>query len=337
MDCVIVTGGAGYIGSHACKALRRAGFLPVCYDNLCHGHERAVRWGPLVVGDISDAAELQRTIARHKPVAVMHFAAFTSVGESVSDPKKYYRNNVAGALTLFEAARAGGVKAVIFSSTAAVYGNPQAVPIPETAELKPINPYGRSKLMMENMLADFHAAYGLASASLRYFNAAGADPDGETGEDHNPETHLIPRTLMAASGELSGLAVFGTDYDTPDGTAIRDYIHVTDLAEAHVLAMKHILEKGGARQFNLGTGAGFSVREIIAAVERTTGLRVPLRLAPRRQGDPPRLVADPTRAREELGFVTRHSDIESIVSSAWLWHSMNMTRPSSQDGAQAVG
>lgn len=319
MKSVIVTGGAGYIGSHACKALHQAGFVPVSYDNLSHGHETAVRWGPLVVGDIDDRIELERTILRYKPVAVMHFAAFASVGESVSHPEKYYRNNVAGALTLFEAARANGLKAVIFSSTAAVYGMPKAVPIAETSELRPINPYGRSKLMMEQMLVDFHEAYGLASVCLRYFNAAGADPAGEIGEDHEPETHLIPRALMAASGEIGELDLFGTDYATPDGTAVRDYIHVTDLAEAHVLALRYALEKGGATQFNLGTGAGFSVLEIIAAVERITGRKLPVRIAPRRAGDPARLVADPACAKRELGFVTHHSDIDSIVRTAWQW------------------
>lgn len=319
MKTVIVTGGAGYIGSHACKALHQAGFLPVSYDNLSQGHESAVRWGPLVVADIADRDELEQTISRYQPIAAMHFAAFTSVSDSVSDPRKYYRNNVAGALTLFEAARAGGLEAVIFSSTAAVYGVPERVPISETSDLRPINPYGRSKLMMEQMLTDFHQAYGLASVCLRYFNAAGADPEGEIGEDHDPETHLIPRALMAASGEISELDLFGTDYDTPDGTAIRDYIHVTDLAEAHVLALRYALEKGGATQFNLGTGAGFSVLEIIAAVERITGRQLPVRIAPRRPGDPARLVADPARAKRELGFVTHHSDIDSIVRTAWQW------------------
>lgn len=326
MKPVIVTGGAGYIGSHACKALHKAGYIPITYDNLSQGHEAAVRWGPLVIADISDRDELERTIRRYQPIAVMHFAAFTSVGESVSDPQRYYRNNVAGALTLFEAARAGRLKAVIFSSTAAVYGVPDAVPIPETCELRPINPYGQSKLMMEQMLADFEKAYGLASVSLRYFNAAGADPEGEIGEDHEPETHLIPRALMAAAGEIDHLDLFGTDYETPDGTAIRDYIHVTDLAQAHVLALSHALGKGGASQFNLGTGAGFSVLEIIAAVERVTGRKLPVRIAPRRTGDPARLVADPTRAKRELDFVTLYSDIDSIVRTAWHWQEKKSSR-----------
>lgn len=326
MKTVIVTGGAGYIGSHACKALHQAGYLPVTYDNLSQGNETAVRWGPLVVADISDRAELDRTIARYQPVGAMHFAAFTSVAESVTDPRKYYRNNVAGALTLFEAACAGGLKAVIFSSTAAVYGVPETVPITETSELRPINPYGRSKLMMEQMLSDFHQAYGLASMCLRYFNAAGADPEGEIGEDHDPETHLIPRALMAASGEISELDLFGTDYETPDGTAIRDYIHVTDLAQAHVLALRYALEKGGASQFNLGTGAGFSVLEIIASVERVTGRKLPVRIAHRREGDPACLVADPTCAKRELDFVAHHSDIDSIVRTAWRWQEKKRDR-----------
>jgi UDP-glucose-4-epimerase GalE len=320
MTHVLVAGGAGYIGSHACKALSAAGFVPVTFDNLEHGHEELVRWGPLIRADITDRARLDIVISEFNPVAVMHFAAYTFVGESVSDPKKYYRNNVVGALTLFEAAVAAGIEAVVFSSTAAVYGVPEVVPIPESAPKLPINPYGRSKLMMEEILRDFDGAYGLRSVCLRYFNAAGADTEGETGEDHEPETHLIPRTLMAAAGEIPHLDLFGTDYDTPDGTAVRDYIHVTDLADAHVRALAYLRGGGASDSFNLGTGRGFSVREIIAATERSTGLQVPVKEAPRRAGDPPQLVADPARAREKLGLTTEHSDIDSVVGSAWRWY-----------------
>lgn len=320
MNHVLVAGGAGYIGSHACKALAAADFVPVAYDNLVHGHREAVRWGPFVEADITDREALRAVLAQYRPIAIMHFAAFTYVGESVSDPQKYYRNNVGGALTLFEEAVAAGIDAVVFSSTAAVYGIPSAVPIPESSATLPINPYGRSKLMMEEILRDFDHAYGLRSVCLRYFNAAGADPDSEIGEDHRPETHLIPRTLMAVTGEVPHLDLFGTDYDTPDGTPIRDYIHVTDLAAAHVRALRHLLEGNASDRFNLGTGRGFSVKEILAAVERVTGKPVPVRVAPRRAGDPPCLVADPSRARQALGLETPHSDLDTVIRSAWRWH-----------------
>ena len=320
MTHVLVTGGAGYIGSHACKALAAAGFVPVAYDNLEHGHEELVRWGPLIHADIADRARLDIVMSEFKPVAVMHFAAHTFVGESVADPKKYYRNNVVGALTLFEAAVAAGIEAVVFSSTAAVYGVPETTPIPETTPKQPINPYGRSKLMTEQILRDFDGAYGLRSVCLRYFNAAGADPAGEVGEDHEPETHLIPRALMAAAGRIPHLDLFGTDYPTPDGTALRDYIHVTDLAQAHVTALRYLREVGASDAFNLGTGHGYSVREIIAAAGRVTRRAVPVREGPRRAGDPPSLVADPSRARTRLGLDTSHSGIDTIVQTAWRWY-----------------
>ncbi len=320
MRHVLVAGGAGYIGSHACKALAAAGFVPVTYDNLVHGHDELVRWGPLIRADIADRARLDIVIAEFKPVAIMHFAAHGVVGESVSDPRKYYRNNVAGALSLFEAAVDAGIEAVVFSSTAAVYGVPDAVPIPESAPTRPINPYGRSKLMMEEMLRDFGGAYGLRSVCLRYFNAAGADPAGEIGEDHEPETHRIPRALMAAAGRIPHLDLFGTDYGTADGTAVRDYIHVTDLADAHVRALGYLLAGSASDAFNLGTGKGLSVREIIAATRRVTGRDVPVREGPRRAGDPPCLVADPARARATLGLEVGHSGLDSIVATAWRWH-----------------
>jgi UDP-arabinose 4-epimerase len=313
---VLVTGGAGYIGSHACKALAGAGYTPLSYDNLSYGHPWAVRWGPLEQGDIADRATLDNVIARHRPSAVMHFAAYTYVGESVDNPGKYYRNNVAGTLTLLEAVRDHGIPHFIFSSTCATYGIPQRVPIAETHPQQPINPYGASKLMIERMLEDFGAAHGLRSVALRYFNAAGADPDGELGEDHDPETHLIPLALQAMLGQRADLAIFGTDYPTADGTAIRDYIHVTDLADAHVQALRY-LERGGAgTAFNLGTGRGYSVREVVDTIAAVTGRRAPTR----RPGDPAVLVAAAQRGMDVLGWQPRCSELPHIITTAWRWH-----------------
>jgi UDP-arabinose 4-epimerase len=317
---VLVTGGAGFVGSHACKALSRHGFTPVVYDNLSHGHEDAVRWGPLERGDLLDRTRLGEVIAAHNPAAIMHFAAFIAVGESVTDPGKYYRNNVAGSLSLMEATRDHGIKAFVFSSTAAVYGLPEVVPIPEGAPKLPINPYGHSKWMVECMLRDFGEAHGLKSMALRYFNAAGADPDGETGERHDPETHLIPLALDAAAGIGKPLTVFGEDYDTPDGTCIRDYIHVADLAEAHVAALQALLDGAGSNAYNLGTGNGFTVRQAIDAVEKVTCRAVPHSIGPRRAGDPASLVADPSAANRDLGWRPLVSDLDSIVATAWAWH-----------------
>ena len=317
---VLVTGGAGYVGSHACKALSAAGLRPVVYDNLSRGHAELVKWGPLVKGDLGDRAALDAAFAEHRPVAVMHFAAFAFVPESVADPYLYYRNNVAGTLTLLEAMRHSGVKRLVFSSTCAVYGSVERTPIPETTPTAPVNAYGESKLMVERMLADATRAYGLDWTALRYFNACGADPDIETGELHDPEPHLIPRALMAATGSIPSLDVFGDDWPTPDGTCVRDYIHVADLADAHVAALRRLESGGKPGAFNLGTGVGLSVRQIVDAVARVTGRKVPTRLGPRRPGDPAALVADPSRARAELGFAPRHSDIDTIVSTAWRWH-----------------
>lgn len=317
---VLVTGGAGYIGSHACKALAAAGFTPVTYDNFVYGHRKAVRFGPLVEGDIRDAAALDAAFAAHRPVAVLHFAAFAYVGESVADPGKYYDNNVGGTVSLLEAMRRAGCGNIVFSSTCATYGDPVALPMDETHPQRPINPYGRSKLMIETMLADYGVAYGLGHLSLRYFNAAGADPDGELGEDHEPETHLIPLAIGAAQGTRAPLKVFGTDYDTPDGTCVRDYIHVTDLADAHVLALAHLLDGGAGGMLNLGTGTGNSVLEVVAAVRRAGGGDVPYAEAPRRAGDPPALVASAARAREVLGWTPRLTDIDTVVDTAWRWH-----------------
>jgi len=319
-ETVLVTGGAGYVGAHGCKALAEAGYQPVVYDNLVHGHEKAVQWGPLERGELSDRARLDEVFGRHKPQAVMHFAAFTAVGESVADPGKYYRNNVAGSLSLFEATVAHGVGKLVFSSTAATYGLPARIPITEEEPNNPINPYGRSKLMVEQMLFDFERAHGLKSAIMRYFNAAGASPDGEIGEIHDPETHLIPLALDAIVGRGPALTVFGTDYPTPDGTCIRDYIHVGDLADAHVRALDRLADGAVTRAYNLGTGSGVSVREILDAAERITGRAVPHRFGPRREGDPPVLVSDASRARGELGWQPQMSDIDTIVATAWAWH-----------------
>ena len=319
-ETILVTGGAGYVGSHACKALARAGYRPVAYDSLIRGHREAVRWGPLVQADLADAKRLIDTIKRFEVAAVLHFAAFAYVGESVEDPGLYFRNNVANTLTLLEAMRASAVRHIVFSSTCATYGVPERVPITESAPQRPVNPYGESKLMVERMLHWYGAAHGFTHAALRYFNAAGADPEGEIGEDHEPETHLIPLVLQAAMGQRARIEVLGTDYPTPDGTAIRDYIHVQDLAEAHVRAVQLLLRGGLSITVNLGTGTGHSVREVIAAAERVTGRRVPRREAPRRFGDPPVLVADPSRARELLGWTATLSDLDTILKTAWAWH-----------------
>jgi UDP-glucose-4-epimerase GalE len=293
MTRVLVTGAAGYIGSHACKSLAHAGFEPVGLDNLSRGGRRDNPWGPLVVADIADRPRLDETLARYRPAAVLHFAAYAYVGESVTAPALYYRNNVAGSLTLLEALVAARIHAFVFSSTCATYGVPLAVPIAEDHPQAPINPYGASKLMIERMLADFEVAHGLQHVALRYFNAAGADPDGELGECHDPETHAIPLAVQAALGSGATFEIYGTDYPTPDGTAIRDYIHVTDLVEAHVKALRYLLEGGASVALNLGTGRGHSVREVLAAIARATGREIPTRLAPRRAGDPPELVANP--------------------------------------------
>jgi UDP-glucose-4-epimerase GalE len=323
---ILVTGGAGYVGSHACKALAAAGHTPVVYDNLGRGHRELVRWGPLEVGDLRDAARLAEVLARHRPAAVMHFAAFAYVGESVQDPALYYRNNVGGTLELLEAMRRAGVGALVFSSTCATYGIPERMPIDEDTPQRPINPYGSTKLVIERVLADFDAAYGLRSVSLRYFNAAGCDPDGETGEIHDPETHIIPRVLMAATGELPQVDIFGTDYPTPDGTCLRDYVHVADLARGHVQALEYLQRGGATTAINLGTGRAFSVREVIAAAEQVTGRRIPVREAARRAGDPPVLVADARRARATLGFAPRFTEIAPIVETAWRWHTRSTPR-----------
>ena len=319
MNNILVTGGAGYIGSHACKALARAGYSPITYDNLIHGHEWAVQWGPLERGDILDTARLAEVLKTYRPAAVMHFAAFAYVGESVTDPAKYYGNNVAGTLSLLDAMRQTGVEKMVFSSTCATYGTPAALPIAEDAPQNPINPYGASKLMIERILADYGAAYGLHSVALRYFNAAGADGEGELGEAHDPETHLIPLVLEAAAGRRPHVTLFGDDYATPDGTCIRDYIHVSDLAQAHVLAMAKLGSGSLRPAYNLGTGRGTSVAEIIAAASAVTGREIRIVKGARRGGDPAALFADPGRSGSDLGWKARHSSITEIVETAWGW------------------
>ncbi|MDS4042014.1 MAG: UDP-glucose 4-epimerase GalE [Candidatus Competibacter sp.] len=322
MKSILVTGGAGYIGSHACKALARAGYLPVVYDNLVYGHEWAVKWGPLERGDLLDGTRLAEVIARYRPAAAIHFAAYAYVGESVSDPAKYYGNNVGGTLSLLAALRAGGVERLVFSSTCATYGVPERLPIDESHPQRPVNPYGHSKWMIEQVLRDYAQAYELRSIVLRYFNAAGSDPDGEIGEDHTPETHLIPLVLRAARDPNAPVSIHGTDYPTPDGTCIRDYIHVTDLADAHLRALA-ALEKGAeTAAYNLGTGRGHSVREIVAAARRVTGREIAVVEGPRRPGDPPELVADATRAGIELGWIPGFTEIDDIIETAWRWESL---------------
>jgi UDP-glucose-4-epimerase GalE len=316
---VLVTGGAGYIGSHACKALARAGYRVVVYDNLVAGHREAVKYGELVEGDITDVAAVSRTMRRHEIGAVMHFAAFLDVGESVREPVRYYRNNVDGALTVLEAMAAQSITQFVFSSTCATYGEPIETPIVETHPQKPINAYGETKLAVERALPHFERAYGIHSIALRYFNAAGADPDGEIGEDHAPEIHIIPRAIQAAIGG-PGLQVFGDDYPTPDGTCLRDYVHVSDLADAHVRALGTIADTGISGAYNLGTGHPHSVREVIAAVEKTTGRPVPWTLGPRRPGDPAVLYAAAHKAHAELHWKPRLADLETIVGTAWQWH-----------------
>ena len=317
---ILVTGGAGYVGAHVCKALAASGYLPIVFDNLVHGHTAAVKWGPLEVGDLADRAALDGVIARHQPKAVMHFAAFTYVGESVVDPGKYYRNNVVGTLTLLEAMRDHAIDRLVFSSTAATYGTPDTVPIQESAPKRPINPYGHSKLAAEQMIADFAKAHDLRAAVLRYFNAAGADPGGELGECHDPEAHLIPLAMKAVTGDAPPLTMFGDDYPTPDGTCIRDYIHVSDLADAHVGALVQLEDRMGVDAFNLGTGQGASVREVLSAVELVAGKSVPFTIGPRRDGDPAELVSDSSKAMRELAWRPAQSDLASIVRTAWAWH-----------------
>jgi len=315
---ILVTGGAGYIGSHACKAIAKAGLLPVVYDNLSRGFEWAVQWGPLEHGDILDQQRLETAIRRHQPASVMHFAAIAYVAESIADPAAYYRNNVVGSLNLLDAMRACGVDRIVFSSSCTTYGAASSEPIAEDAPQAPINPYGATKLAIEQALKDYGRGYGLRAVALRYFNAAGADPSGDIGEAHEPETHLVPLVLEAAAGGAP-LTLFGDDYETPDGTCVRDYIHVTDLADAHVRSLQALNRTKGFQAFNLGTGRGLSNMEIIAAARRRTGRDIPITIGPRRAGDPPRLTADPLKAKTELGWIPRLSSVDDIIDTAWRW------------------
>jgi UDP-glucose-4-epimerase GalE len=316
---VLVTGGAGYIGSHAAKALQRAGYRVVAYDNLVAGHRGAVKFGTLVTGDITDLAAVRHALRAHDVFAVMHFAAFLDVGESVREPAKYYRNNVIGALTVLEAMAAESVRYLVFSSTCATYGEPVETPIAETHPQRPINSYGESKLAVERALPHFERAGALRSIALRYFNASGADPEGEIGEDHTPEIHLIPRAIDAATGGV-GLTVFGDDYPTPDGTCLRDYIHVSDLAAAHLRALETMVETGKSGAYNLGTGRPHSVREVIDSVQRVTGRTVPWTCGPRRPGDPAVLYASAKKAQAELRWTPQLAELDAIVATAWAWH-----------------
>jgi UDP-arabinose 4-epimerase len=316
----LVTGGAGYIGSHTAKALSQSGFQPVVIDNLSTGHRWAVKWGPFVEGDISDSTVLRRAVEEYNIEAVVHLAAYALVGESMQNPRKYFHNNVVSSLAMLDVLVEAGVNAIVFSSTCATYGMPLRLPIDESHPQAPVNPYGESKLFVEKMLRWYGETYGLRSVCLRYFNAAGADPEGEIGEDHDPETHLIPLVIQAALGQGPAVKIFGSDYPTPDGTAIRDYIHVADLSAAHVSAIRYLLDGGKSLSLNLGTGTGNSVLEVIAAVEQIGGRTVPRIENPRRAGDPASLVAKSDCAREALSWSPRYGKLKEIVETAWLWH-----------------
>ena len=320
MATILVTGGAGYVGSHACKALTRAGHVPVTYDNLERGHREFVKWGPLEVGDICDPARLSDVLARHKPAAVMHFAALTLVNESVEQPEVYHRNNVGGTQCLLAAMAAARVGVIVVSSSCAVYGIPAKVPIAETEACIPVNPYGQNKLDMERLLAQSEKENGLAWVALRYFNAAGGDPDGEIGEWHDPEQHLIPCVLDVPLGRAAAVVINGEDYPTPDGTCVRDYVHVTDIAAAHLQALAYATSHSGGTAFNLGTSSGSSVREVVETARVVTGHAIPIILGVRRPGDAPSLVADARRARDVLGWSPRRSSLAAQISDAWAWH-----------------
>ena len=320
---ILITGGAGYIGSHVNKTLHARGYDTLVLDNLAHGHKEAVRWGIFSEGDIGDRAHTSKLFQTYPIRAVMHFSGFLNVGQSVEDPQKYYMNNVGGTLKLLEAymeQAKNKPKNFIFSSTCATYGIPGEVPIREDNPQNPINPYGRSKLIVEKILEDYQKAYGLSYSILRYFNAAGADPDGEIGEKHEPETHLIPLALEAALGKRDSLKIYGNDHPTKDGTCIRDYIHVNDLAEAHILALENILDQNKASVYNLGTGSGYSVREIVRAAQKITGAHFRVQEVERREGDPPELIANPQKIMKELNWSPALSDIDTIIRTAWNWH-----------------
>ncbi|NHQ73102.1 UDP-glucose 4-epimerase GalE [Roseovarius gahaiensis] len=320
MSNILVTGGAGYIGSHACKALKAAGYTPVTYDNLSTGWEDAAKFGPFEQGDLTDRDRLDQIFAAYQPTAILHFAALSQVGESMRDPGMYWHNNVSGSLTLFQAAVAAGCLNVVFSSTCATYGDQDNVVLDENSAQHPINAYGASKRAIEDMLRDFQNAYGLNHVIFRYFNVAGADPDAEVGEFHQPETHLIPLILDAIDGKRDALTIFGTDYDTQDGTCIRDYVHVMDLVDAHILGLKWLEDSKGCDVFNLGTGTGFSVREVMQQAQAVTGKDVPFIEGPRRPGDCTKLVSGSDRAEADLGWTPKRSTLEHMIGDAWRWH-----------------
>ena len=320
MKSILVTGGAGYIGSHACKSLREAGYVPVTYDNLSTGWEDAVKFGPFEKGDLTDRARLDQVFAAYQPQAIIHFAALSQVGESTRDPGLYWRNNVAGSLTLFEAAVAAGCLSLVFSSTCATYGEQDNVVLDETCPQHPINAYGGSKRAVEDILRDFEAAHGLRHVIFRYFNVAGADPEGDVGEFHQPETHLVPLMLQAIDGQRDALTIFGTDYDTPDGTCIRDYVHVMDLVEAHILGLRWLEEGKPSEVFNLGTGTGFSVREVLDHARRVINRDVPIVEGQRRAGDCAKLVSGSTKAQAVLGWKAERSSLDEMIRDAWAWH-----------------
>ncbi len=317
---VLVTGGAGYIGSHACKALAAAGFVPVAFDNLSTGWADAVKFGPYEEGDLLSPERLAEVFEKYAPEAVMHFAAFSDVGEATRDPGKYWRNNVLGSLNLVEAMLSAGCTQIVFSSTCAVYGDADGVTLDETQPTRPLNAYGASKLAVEKMIEDFGQSHGLRSVVFRYFNVAGADPEGEVGEHHRPETHLIPLMLDAVDGKRPALTIYGTDYDTPDGTCIRDYVHVSDLVDAHVSGLKYLQDGAASTTFNLGTGDGFSVREVVAASGSVTNREVPIIEGDRRQGDAIKLVSGSTRAEDILGWRPHRSTMMQMITDAWRWH-----------------
>jgi len=331
---ILVTGGAGYVGSHCVKELLQAGYDMVVLDNLSEGHRDAVLTENFVQADLLDFNALERTFEQYSIDAVMHFAAYARVGESIGNPQKYYQNNIIGTLNLLQAMRDHGVNRLVFSSSAAIYGDPEAIPIPEDHPKKPVSPYGRSKWMVEQMLKDFSNAYGLRYAALRYFNAAGCDPGGELGENRNPETHLIPIVLDVALGRREHMVIFGTDYDTPDGTCIRDYIYVNDLAEAHVLTLEALKKSGTGFAYNLGLGRGYSVQEVIEVCRRVTGQAIKVVEGKRRPGDPPTLIADPSRARAELGWTPSYTELEEIAETAWKWRQVNINKLGEHKHAQ---
>jgi UDP-arabinose 4-epimerase len=334
---ILVTGGAGYIGSHTCKALASAGYTPVTLDNLVYGHKWAVKWGPLIEGDLADDALVRNTLRKYDIEAVIHFAAYAYVGESMQEPGKYFRNNVINTINLLDSMIEQGIGQIVFSSTCATYGLPERVPIDERHPQHPVNPYGETKLIIERALHWYSVAHNIRAAALRYFNAAGADPVAGIGEDHDPETHLIPLVIETALGRRSHVEIFGTDYPTLDGSAVRDYIHVNDLATAHVQALKRLLAGSENLFLNLGTGSGYSVKEIIAMVEQVSGQTVTARTAPRRPGDPAELVAATGRAGEVLGWKPQHSDLQNIIETALRWHEMHMPEEAASGTQQATG